>query len=61
MIRKLLVLAGLALVARRLLLQRVAPADRVSLGFADGSAVTLEPGAPGFAPVLDAAREALLP
>ena len=61
MIRKLLVLVGLTLVARRLLQRRVAPADRVSLGFADGSAVTLEPGAPGFAPVLDAAREALLP
>lgn len=61
MIRRLLVLAGLTVLVRRLLGARQAPADRVSVGFADGSALTLEPGAPGFAPVLDAAREALLP
>lgn len=60
MIRRLLVLGLLALVVRRLL-GRAAPVDRVSIGFADGSAITLEPGAPGFDPLLVAAREALLP
>lgn len=60
MIRRLLVLAGLAVVARRLLRRR-ASVERVSIGFADGSSVTLEPGAPGLDTLLAAARGALLP
>lgn len=61
MIRRLLVLVGLMVVARRLLGRRRAPSERVSIGFVDGSTVTLEPGAPGLDPLLAAAREALLP
>lgn len=61
MIRRLLLLGGLAYVVHRLLRGRRTPATRVSIGFADGSAVTLEPGAPGFDALVSAAREALLP
>ena len=61
MIRKLVALALLALLARRLLRGRGPVRDRVSVGFVDGSEIALEPGAPGHGALLGAAREALLP
>ena len=60
-IRRILVLGGLALLVRRLLRGGASPAERASVGYADGSSVTLEPGAPGFDALVAAAREALLP
>jgi hypothetical protein len=59
--RKLLLLAALVLVVRRLVGGSATPAERASIGYGDGSAVVLEPGAPGLERLLASAREALAP
>jgi hypothetical protein len=61
MIRKLLLLAGVIAVVRRVLRVRARPSETATIGFADGTAVVLEPGAPGLEGLLTAAREALAP
>jgi hypothetical protein len=60
-IRKLLLLGLLAWVVQRMLAAQGDPSERAVLGFADGSSVVLEPGAPGLDPILATARDALLP
>lgn len=61
MIRKLLLLGGLTALVRWFLARRETSAERVTIGYADGSAVHLEPGAPGYDAILGSAREALAP
>ena len=61
--RRLLLLAGLVVLARAALARRrqAAPAARVLVGFADGSAETVAHAAAEHAPLVVAAAEALAP
>jgi hypothetical protein len=60
-IRRLVVLGGVALVVRRFFTRRRKPSERVAIGKADGATVVLEPGAPGREALIVAAGRALLP
>ena len=48
MIRRLMVLAGLVVIARRWLRKRQASSESATIGYADGSSICLEQSAPGF-------------
>jgi len=53
------VLVGLAVWAWRFFLGRKEPLERATVAYADGSALVVEPGSPGFERLAAAARTAL--
>ena len=58
---RLAVLTALAVWAWRKFFGSSGPAERVGISYADGSAVVLEPGTPGFERLAAIARSALRP
>lgn len=63
MIRRLVRLAvvvGLAVWAWRFFLGRREPLERATIAYSDGSALVVEPGAPGFDRLAAAARSGLV-
>jgi hypothetical protein len=56
---RLAVLVGLAIWAWRTFFGRSGPEERAGVSYADGSAVVLEPGSPGFERLAAVARSAL--
>ncbi len=56
---RLAVLIGLAVWAWRFFLGRNEPLERATVAYADGSAVVVEPGSPGFDRLAATARTAL--
>jgi hypothetical protein len=56
---RLALLVALAVWAWRTLVGSNAPEERVGVSYADGSAVVLEPGSPGFERLASVARSAL--
>jgi predicted negative regulator of RcsB-dependent stress response len=59
MIRRVLFLGGLGVLIWRVWQQRQAGGERASVGFADGTSVVLEPGAPELDRLLEIARGTL--
>jgi len=56
---RLALLVGLAVWAWRFFLGRKEPLERATVAYADGSALVVEPGSPGFERLAAAARSAL--
>jgi hypothetical protein len=56
---RLVVLVALAVWAWRALFGSSGPEERAGISYADGSAVVLEPGSPGFERLASVARSAL--
>jgi len=56
---RLVVLVALAIWAWRVLVSRREPGERAGVSFADGSALVLEPGSPGFERLAGIARDVL--
>ena len=56
---RLAVLVGLAIWAWRTFFGQSGPEERAGVSYADGSAVVLEPGSPGFERLAAVARSAL--
>jgi hypothetical protein len=58
---RLAIVVGVTVWAWRLLVSRRRPHERAGVSYADGSALVLEPGSPGFERLAEAARTALRP
>lgn len=61
MLIRLAVLVGLAVWAWRRFFGSSGPGERAGISYADGSAVVLEPGSPGFERLAGIVRTALRP